>query len=359
MSADQRALPAAWLSILVPVYNVQDYLAECLESVVAQLQALPDGGAGVEVLVLDDASTDGSRALMDTLDRRWPGRLQLLQHARNAGLSAARNTMIDAARGEYLWFLDSDDKLLPGALAGLREVVARQPSPDAVLCDFSVLRERPRLKHRLRGEAHRVTFAGAAGGPFHDRAALLSGLLMTGELHAWSKVTRRALWGADVRFPVGRYFEDMATMPLALLRARSYCYVRAPWVAYRQRGSSILATMTQTKAQDQVQALAAFAQALAQAEAAGELPASPALHFALAHQCARSLQGALRFVARAALPEAERRAAAARLCRDFDAASPLTARQLLAAYMGRGWWLRALRLRRAWGALRDPASPAP
>lgn len=120
LSADQRAVPAAWLSILVPVYNVQDYLAECLESVVAQLQALPDAGAGVELLVLDDASTDGSRALMDTLDRRWPGRLHLMQHARNAGLSAARNTMIDAARGEYLWFLDSDDKLLPGALAGLR-----------------------------------------------------------------------------------------------------------------------------------------------------------------------------------------------------------------------------------------------
>lgn len=344
-------MTAIWLSILVPVYNVQDYLAECLESVVTQLQALPDGGAGVELLVLDDCSTDGSRALMDRLDQRWPGRLRLLQHARNAGLSAARNTMVDAARGDYLWFLDSDDKLLPGALAGLQQVLARQPAPDAVLCDFAVLRERPRLKHRLRGEAHRVTFAGAAGGPFDDRAALLAGLLLTGELHAWSKITRRALWTADLRFPVGRYFEDMATMPLALLRAKSYSYVPTPWVAYRQRGSSILATMTLTKARDQVQALGVFAQALAQAEAAGEMPASAALHFALAHQSARSLQGALRFVARAALPEAERRAAAAQLRRDFDAVSPWTVRQLLAGYVRRGWWLRALRLRRAYGPL--------
>ena len=119
MSGAVRAPAAPWLSILVPVYNVQDYLQACLASVVEQVAQLPlaeEGGAGVEVLVLDDCSTDGSRALMEQLAQRWPGRLTLMRHAVNQGLSAARNTMIDAARGEYLWFLDSDDKLLPGAL---------------------------------------------------------------------------------------------------------------------------------------------------------------------------------------------------------------------------------------------------
>ncbi len=158
MSPFASAAPAAatpWLSVLVPVYNVRDYLAECVESVLAQAPA----DAGVEVLLLDDCSTDGSAEVMAALDARWPGRLRLLRHERNAGLSAARNTMIDAARGDYLWFLDSDDKLLPGAIAGLREVVGLH-APDAVLCDFAVWRERPRLKHRLRGERHRNTFAG-------------------------------------------------------------------------------------------------------------------------------------------------------------------------------------------------------
>ena len=65
-----------WLSILVPVYNVAPYLEECLASVVEQL---PEGG-GVELLVLDDCSTDGSWALMQQLGERWPGRLRLLQH---------------------------------------------------------------------------------------------------------------------------------------------------------------------------------------------------------------------------------------------------------------------------------------
>ena len=108
-----------WLSLLVPVYNVQPYLHECLASVVEQL----GDDEGVQILVLDDRSTDDSWALMQQLAALWPGRLQLLRHERNGGLSAARNTMIDAATGDYLWFLDSDDKLLPGAIAGLQAIV--------------------------------------------------------------------------------------------------------------------------------------------------------------------------------------------------------------------------------------------
>ena len=192
----------SWLSILVPVYNVEPYLEECLGSVIAQLPA----EGGVQLLVLDDRSTDGSWALMQRLAGRWPGRFELLRHERNGGLSAARNTMIDAATGDYLWFLDSDDRLLPGAIAGLRAIV-RAHAPDVVLCDFQVWREQVRLKHRLRGEGHRRSFDGPAGRLVRDRGQLLAGMLMTGELHAWSKISRRALWGGadadDLRFPVG------------------------------------------------------------------------------------------------------------------------------------------------------------
>ena len=237
-----------WLSILVPVYNVLPYLEECLQSVMDQADA------GVQVLVLDDCSTDGSWALMQQLDQRWPGRLQLMQHERNAGLSAARNTMIDAATGDYLWFLDSDDKLLPGAIAGLSAIV-KQHAPDAVLCDFSVWREAPRLKHRLRGEAHRHSFQGPTLQRSQDRGALLAGLLRTGQLHAWSKISRRSLWDAGLRFPAGRYFEDMMTMPQMALRCSSFYYHPQPWVAYRQRANSILASMTPAKAADQSAAL--------------------------------------------------------------------------------------------------------
>lgn len=325
-----------WLSILVPVYNVEPYLEECLASVVQQMPA--DGG--VQVLVLDDCSTDASWALMQRLSERWPGRLQLLRHARNGGLSAARNTMIDAAAGDYLWFLDSDDKLLPGAIDGLHAIVRRH-APDVVLCDFQAWRERVRLKHRLRGEGHKRSFDGPARQLVRDRARLMAGMLMTGELHAWSKISRRALWGdgdAGLRFPVGRYFEDMATMPLMALRADSFFYEPRPWVAYRQRGSSILATMTTAKALDQSAALLPLAQAL---HGRPELRQAD-LRLALAHQAARCLTGAMRHVCQgrggdAAQPPS---AVAEQLRQNFCAVSPLGPDALARAYLLRGWWLR-------------------
>lgn len=326
-----------WLSILVPVYNVQSYLEECLRSVVEQLPA--DGG--VQVLVLDDCSTDGSWALMQRLAVRWPGRLQLLRHECNDGLSAARNTMIDAATGDYLWFLDSDDKLLPGAIASLQAIV-RQHGPDVVLCDFQVWREQVLLKHRLRGEGHRRSFDGPAGRLVRDRGPLMAGMLMTGELHAWSKVSRRALWGsaagAGLRFPVGRYFEDMATMPLMALRAGSFFYEPRPWVAYRQRGSSILATMTTRKALDQSAALLPLAQAL---QGRPEL-LQPDLRLALAHQAARALAGAMRHVCQLqpAQGQPQPSALAERVRENFRLASPWSPEELARAYLQRGWWLR-------------------
>lgn len=341
---------APWLSILIPVYNVQDYLAECVESVMAQWPAGEGDGHAIEVLLLDDCSTDGSAGLMQTLAARWPGRLTLMRHAANAGLSAARNTMIDAARGEYLWFLDSDDKLLPGAIAQLHAVVQQHPV-DVVVCDFQVWRAHERLKHRLRGERHRRTFAGPAGGPQRDGRALAAGLLGTGQLHAWSKISRRALWAGGLRFPAGRYFEDLATMPRLALLADSFWYVPQPWVAYRQRDGSILASMNLRKAQDQSAALAGFLPAYAAAHGTTELPHD--LRLALAHQCARNLIGAQRSLPRwvGQEPAATLQVAADRFRQDFDHACPMPLAELLRAYLVRGWWLRRAKLAR-WYAYR-------
>ena len=326
-----------WLSVLVPVYNVQPYLRECLASVIEQL----GGDTGVEILVLDDRSTDGSWTLLEELARHWPGRLQLLRHERNAGLSAARNTMIDAAQGEYLWFLDSDDKLLPGSVARLRTIVQAH-APDVVLCDFAVWRERERFKHRLRGERHRRSFRGVASRLEHDHCALLAGMLSTGELHAWSKISRRTLWGNDLRFPVGKHFEDMTTMPLVALRARSFYYEPRPWVAYRQRAGSILASMSVPKALDQSAALLPFVQALEATPCARH----EGLRLALAQQAARSLVGAMRAVRRAGAAAGVGEA----LRRNFCAVSPLTPQELARAYLLRGWWLRCWRFLRWFNA---------
>ncbi len=330
-----------WLSVLVPVYNVEPYLEECLASVIEQTASM----RGVEILVLDDCATDGSGALMQTLSSRWPGRLTLMRHERNQGLSAARNTMIDAARGEYLWFLDSDDKLLPGGVAALQGIVQKH-APDVVLCDFAMWREKTKLKHRLRGELHKRSFAGPARRVLTDRCQVLADVLMPGELHAWSKISKRALWGDDLRFPVGQYFEDMATMPLMMLRASSFYYADQPWVAYRQRGNSILATPNLGKAQDQARSLVQFRAALQASTCAQDAK----VQLALAHQSARNFIGAMRYVDSLDDASAEKKQAISSIRQHFLASSALTPDALSSAYMARGWWLRRSKFKRWWKA---------
>jgi len=321
-----------WLSILLPVYNVQPWLAECLGSILEQADA------GVQILALDDASTDGSGALLQQWQQQWPERLQCLQHPVNQGLSAARNSLLDAAQGDYLWFIDSDDKLLPGAIDHLRTIVQKH-TPDMVLCDFAVWREHLRLKHRLRGEQHRKSFSGPARTLLHAPNILLAGLLSAGQLHAWSKIARRTLWQQGVRFPLGRCFEDMTTIPLLALRAASFWYEPRPWVAYRQRTGSILSGMTAAKALDQSAALRPLAQALS-----GPLPSELALAFT--QQCARNFQGAMRL--RPTLPAAEQPAFVQQLRADFLVTAPLSPQQWLTACLQRGWWLRAGKFASLW-----------
>ncbi|RYY76777.1 MAG: glycosyltransferase family 2 protein [Gammaproteobacteria bacterium] len=232
-----------WLSILIPIYNVEPYLAECLESVFSQIDT------GVEVIVLNDASTDNSNFILNNFSAENHVSLKVMQHQINRGLSAARNAMLDVAQGTYIWFLDSDDLMESDAISNLKSIINTH-SPDLILCDFRVLRENQQPKHRLRGENHRKSFVGSEKILLPNSEDLFYGLYKKGELHVWSKIAKRNLWGDDLRFPVGQNMEDMVTTPRLALRARTYFYCPDVWVAYRRRPGSILATHSSKKIDD-------------------------------------------------------------------------------------------------------------
>ena len=103
-------------SIIVPVYNIKNYLPRCIESLLAQSD--PD----FEGILVDDGSADGSGALCDAYAAR-DGRFRVM-HKANGGLSSARNAGLDAARGEYILFLDGDDYLAPDAVQSLNAIAA-------------------------------------------------------------------------------------------------------------------------------------------------------------------------------------------------------------------------------------------
>ena len=317
-----------WLSVLVPVYNVEPYIRDCLESVLAQADA------GVEILVLDDASPDASMQVVRRVQDAHPGRVRSFAHEGNRGLSAARNSLLEQARGRYVWFLDSDDVLRAGAIEGLRALVERD-APDLVLCDYALFGERSGLSQRLRRGWHRRSFDGATAGISHDRDVLLTALLETRQLHTWSKIATLSAWRA-ARFPEGRYFEDIAVIPQLAGAVRSWTHAARPWVGYRQRGDSILARMTPAKSRDLLQSLREFHAGLL------ALPGgiSARTRLALEYFCLRTFASLAR-----KLPEDE---ALVRDCRDAIAAVfPQGMPAVLAEYRARGWWLRAWRAERS------------
>lgn len=182
------------LSVVIPVYNVERYLERCVQSVLAQ--DIDD----CEVLLIDDGSTDRSGELCDALQRRY-GCVSVV-HQPNGGLSAARNSGIDRARGEYITFVDSDDELCPDTLKGNLDFLIAHPEVDML--------EYPVEVHAESAGAYMLTF------PDETQQANLFAdwIRREGYLHCYAcnKIYRKRLWHS-LRFPVGQYFEDVAVMP--------------------------------------------------------------------------------------------------------------------------------------------------
>lgn len=235
-----------WLSILIPAHDVEPYLGQCLESID---RAAVDG---VEVLVLDDGSADGTGAVA----REWMQRLpqgRLLELPASIGVASARNRLVGEARGDYVWFVDSDDLVLPGSIGKLKQIVDRL-GPDLVMCDFVSFRSgQLAAGDRLRG-ARQATFPGPSGRLMHDHDALVAGLFAARQFHVWSKIARREVW-ADVGFPAGRVFEDNAAIPGLLAGVKSWFHVPEAWIGYRRRPGSIMSSINRKCARDFIQSI--------------------------------------------------------------------------------------------------------
>lgn len=104
------------ISIIIPTYNRVGELKRCLESVI------PQHYPGLEVIVVDDGSTDGTRAWLETMQRQYDF-IQTIYNTTNAGVNYSRNRGIEKAAGKYILFLDSDEQLLPDSLSGIRDTL--------------------------------------------------------------------------------------------------------------------------------------------------------------------------------------------------------------------------------------------
>ena len=114
------------VSIIIPIYNVSKYLVRCLDSVVTQ------SFQEIECLLIDDCGKDDSVAIAEQYIQNYQGPIsfKLIHHEHNRGLSAARNTGIDVAKGDYLFFLDSDDAIVPETIEILLKLFEKYPDID-------------------------------------------------------------------------------------------------------------------------------------------------------------------------------------------------------------------------------------
>ena len=184
------------LSIIIPVYKVEAYLRKCVESV------LGEAGVNMEVILVDDCSPDGSGAICRQFAES-DSRVRYLRRNENGGLSAARNTGLDAATGDYVTFVDSDDYIAPGTFAGNMAVIAANPAVDILEYPVYV------YYGGRRAEMYVPESSSACGVAAFDSWVLRKGYY---RCYSCNKIFRRGLWDG-VRFPVKRYYEDIFTIP--------------------------------------------------------------------------------------------------------------------------------------------------
>ena len=206
-------------SVIVPVYNVEDYLEACVASVLAQ------SCQDYELILVDDGSTDQSGALCDQFADQYGCRVI---HQKNGGLGAARNTGISAATGDYLFFLDSDDFISPDTLQGLSEEMDRV-SADIYTFGFVT----------SDGVRDIVPFVDQL--PYHQSLTLSAcPELLLALPNAWCRVVRRTLFlSSGIRFPSRVWYEDIRTTPKLSALASSIDVLPNTWYHYVQRDGSI------------------------------------------------------------------------------------------------------------------------
>ena len=211
-------------SVIVPVYNVADYLQGCVDSLLAQ-----DCGDW-ELILVDDGSTDGKcPALCDGFAARYPELVRVI-HQPNGGLGAARNTGIEAARGDYLLFVDSDDTLEPQSLERLSACVDRTGA-DMVIFHYCYVTEQGEQPGEPRLSA-------VTGKPV--TLAEEPDLLLDSPSACFRLWKRELFADGSIRFPGRVWYEDLCTTPKALLRARRIVQLPDSFYRYLLRPGSIM-----------------------------------------------------------------------------------------------------------------------
>ena len=139
------------ISIIIPIYNVEPYIEECLQSVASQTMT-----EGVECILVDDCGTDKSMEIVESFVNSYEGNIKfsIIHHEKNSGLSAARNSGIRVAKGEYVYFLDSDDTITADCLELMYSFIQKYGNLDLVQGSFYETEEEKKKTSKYNFSEH-------------------------------------------------------------------------------------------------------------------------------------------------------------------------------------------------------------
>ncbi|MEM0950285.1 MAG: glycosyltransferase [Pseudomonadota bacterium] len=222
---EQEVAQTPTVSVIVPVYNVEQYLEECLRSIMRQTFR------EIEIIVINDQSPDNSQDIVDRLVAEDP-RIKPIMMKQNSGQGFARNAALDVARGEFVFFLDSDDALMDAHVIGDCVAAAQRTGADLVRVQKAVFKDGSPVDTAVidRGEES-FSVENTIENPLDEHWVLRS-------WHFWNYLyARRLIEDNEVRFKT-RQWEERYFVCKALKHAKRLHIIPRPGVAYRVREGS-------------------------------------------------------------------------------------------------------------------------
>ena len=233
----------ALISVIVPIYNVEKYLAKCIDSIIEQSYD------NLEIILVDDGSPDRCPQICDTYAKK-DSRIRVV-HRKNGGLSAARNNGIDIASGDYIMFVDSDDYINPLMVEILYNNL-KEKNADMSICNVETFTEEYEAVHNIR-KGNKTIKKGVVKG----KEILQKKLFEENNwvwVVAWNKLYKKALFD-DVRYPEHKIHEDEYVIHSLLLQCDRVSCVDGALYYYLVRNDSITGRKYTINRLDKVEAV--------------------------------------------------------------------------------------------------------
>ena len=210
------------VSIIVPVYNVEKYLEQCINSIINQTYK------NIEIILIDDGSTDNSGIICDEYAKK-DNRIKVI-HKDNEGISATRNRGIDESSGKYISFVDSDDYIEKNMIEILYKDIEKE-NADIAVCNYIIVKDKNNIKKDKNNSYNVIILS--------QNDALRMCFCNEFEFYLWNKIFKKTLFN-EIKFPKGKNSEERYTLPKLIDNSKKIIYDNRKLYYYRIRKNSII-----------------------------------------------------------------------------------------------------------------------